>query len=222
MNQLKQTYNTPGLHPILMDDTASHTGQNEFQIIVDTTLGPITLQLPKISTLGTAPQIIEMSIYDQSGTSAANPITITADPLDKINNLASIILNTNKGQLQLEIVDGNAWGAELVQSAPSGAGITSSTGLVAAGLTQGTATPIPSDYNRFGTVTPIANGGLLKPAVVNAKQIILNDSAPPVNMNIYPQVGQAFEGLPANAPVTLVGGAQMEVFCFVAGAWVIL
>lgn len=121
--KLQQKFVGPGTFNVLMDTTFSNAGA-ELKILVDTTLGAVTLNLPAISTLGGGLNG-EMSIFDQGGNSAVNPITIVAFPnanpalANKINNSASVILNKNKGALEFELLDGVNWSAELVSSASS-------------------------------------------------------------------------------------------------------
>lgn len=124
MAKLLQKFVGPGTFPIVIGEDSANLALAEIHAVVNTTLGPVTLTLPKIADLKNAASIVELSIFDESGTAATNNITVAANAVDKVNNAASVVLSTNKGILQLEVVNSTNWGAELASSAaPSGGGL---------------------------------------------------------------------------------------------------
>lgn len=83
---------------------------------VDTTLGKVTLVLPKISDVvdyminGNGNSLgYQVTVYDGSNTSAVNNITIVSDPDNKIES-GSIIINKNGGSAIIAL-SGKSWSA---------------------------------------------------------------------------------------------------------------
>lgn len=83
--------------------------------------------------------------------------------------------------------------------------------VTAAGSTQGTATVLTSDYN---VVTTVASGtGVVLPAAASPfgrPSIVLNRGAN--NLLVYPVAGASIDSGSANAPVTLLPGAEIIMF----------
>lgn len=107
-----QNFNTAGSHNVIIDASNSQNGMTDIHINVDTTLGAVGLVLPDITTFGNGAGNIRLIVFDRGGLSATNPITITSvltSPVTKINNLDSVVLNTNKGVLEIDVVDDNNW-----------------------------------------------------------------------------------------------------------------
>ena len=143
----------------------------------------------------------------------ANP-TFIATPEDATFTLA--FRDNTDGKYYAKRSDG------IVEPLGGGGGaVTSETGVTATGTNQATAANITKDYVRV-TVNPLVPGVGVKvlPAVVNARQRVVNDTANP--LLVYPQLGEQFEGLGANAPLVIAPAMSVETFCFTAGSIVLL
>lgn len=72
---------------------------NRIILVCDTTVGPINIQLPKISNLGGFTNF-EVLVDDSTGTSGTYPITITVgDNSDNILGAGGVTLSTNYGKM---------------------------------------------------------------------------------------------------------------------------
>lgn len=111
-------------------------------------------------------------------------------------------------------------GPQIINPTAAG-GFTSETGVVAHfGGGQPAATPLTKDYAKIDTAMGGNDSVKLKPAIASARQVVLNDTLN--NVDVFTQAGENFQGLLPNIALSLIGGAQMEVFCFVNGTWVVL
>lgn len=111
-------------------------------------------------------------------------------------------------------------GVPAAQAQATTAGVPSS-GLTAAGSTQGTATLITSDFSVFSTV-PASSGARLP--VANASSmcglagdiyIVVNASA--TAMLVYPPTGGSFVNAAASA--SLAGGKTGDFYCLGGNVW---
>lgn len=100
---------------VQIDSSNSQNGMSDIHVNVDTTLGAVNLVLPQIRNFGNAYGNIKITVFDKGGASATNPITITTAPTTPpipptlINNTPSVVLNVNKGVLEVEVVDEDNW-----------------------------------------------------------------------------------------------------------------
>lgn len=96
--------------------------------------------------------------------------------------------------------------------------LTSIEGIIAfAGGGQASATSLTATYNFIDTVATIGDSIKALSATANAFQYIQNNGAN--ELNIYPQSGQLFKGLAANAPIAISAGGQLSIACATAGTW---
>ncbi len=135
----------------------------------DSTSGAIAITVPAISTFGNSPKF-SIVVNDAAGTSATNPITVTVDAGDKVNNATTTVLNQTGKALTMNIVGPNDW-----DSLIAGSGLTSVTAIAtASGATTGTiangnciVAVTSADANNIiilpapipGTVVKLINGG---------------------------------------------------------------
>jgi hypothetical protein len=96
---------------------------------------------------------------------------------------------------------------------------TVSTGVTAyAGGGQANATQLNNEYNKVTVVASNADSVKLRAATKGLRQVVTNsDSAQ--NCDVYPQTGDNFEGLAANASTSVAFGTTKEFFCFTDGEW---
>jgi hypothetical protein len=78
-------------------------------INVDTTLGPVTIQLPNIIGSGIFGNPREIAVNDVGGQAALNPITLSASGGDTIYNQTTLSLDVNYINVQCELCDRNKW-----------------------------------------------------------------------------------------------------------------
>jgi hypothetical protein len=76
----------------------------------DTSLGPVTINLKPISAFSGF-QNERIMVIDSTGQAAANNITVNAGAANFINDVASIIINTNFGSSLLSVADEDTWQA---------------------------------------------------------------------------------------------------------------
>lgn len=78
-------------------------------IICDTTLGAITIQLPKMSQLGRFLNY-EVIVDHTAGNAVTNPINIVVgDPADNINGAGGVILNATKQKMHFLVASLTDW-----------------------------------------------------------------------------------------------------------------
>jgi hypothetical protein len=100
-------------------------------------------------------------------------------------------------------------------------GYTSQAGITAyAGGGQSQAFQLTSEYNKLDTVATAGDSVKVSQASANKRHVIVNNGAN--DCAVFPVASENFEGLPANAAVSLSAGMSMEVFCFTNGTWVII
>ena len=116
MGATLQNFVTAGTHAVAISKENATLNESDMHLVCDTTLGAMTLILPKISTLGNSGLAIKLTVFDKGGVSDINNITIQSTT-DLINNAASVVLNTVKGVMEIVIADGDNWAANLVSSA---------------------------------------------------------------------------------------------------------
>lgn len=92
----------------------------------------------------------------------------------------------------------------------------SSTGLTAAGTTQGTALALAEAVNEV-TTAAAGSGVKLKAAIAGASQIIHNRGANYIY--VYPATGEAINALGANVPFPVLPGERFEFVCRAVGQW---
>jgi hypothetical protein len=86
-----------------------------------------------------------------------------------------------------------------------------------AGGGQANATELTAHDNEVTTVATSNDSVKLLAATQHLRQTVRNTSAN--DLDIYPQSGENFNGLAANAPYTLSGGGIVTFVCFTSGEW---
>ncbi len=122
------------------------------------------------------------------------------------------------------VVNNNGIGWRFAPVTSIGAQPTFVSGIIAhAGGGQLNAFLLSSNISRVDTVTTALDSVKLPTALIGAGifgyEIINNTSN---DMNVYPLLGDAFLGQAANAPIDVVGGQSLKVFCFNSGTWTII
>jgi hypothetical protein len=87
-----------------------------------------------------------------------------------------------------------------------------------AGGGQGSATALPSMFNRVTTVATAADSVVL-PASVAGMCITVTNAAAANSMNVFPASGDAINALGANAAFAMAAGKTAEFVCITAGQW---
>jgi hypothetical protein len=130
---------------------------------------------------------------------------------------ANISFNAATGLLttQTLAVNGNITGGNLVATSYHIRSIT--TGITAAGSTQGTATALTKEINVVSTVSSGANGVVLPTAVAGIVLIVNNTSAN--TLNVYPATGGAVNSGSTNAAYSHVSGASIQYYATSGTQW---
>jgi len=110
---------------------------------------------------------------------------------------------------------GNVSGGNLVATSYHIRSIT--TGISAAGSTQGTATALTKEINVVSTVSSGANGVVLPTAVAGMVLIVNNTSAN--TLNVYPATGGAVNSGSTNAAYSHVSGASIQYYATSSTQW---
>ena len=110
---------------------------------------------------------------------------------------------------------GNVSGGNLVATSYHIRSIT--TGITAAGSTQGTATALTKEINVVSTVSSGANGVVLPTAVAGIVLIVNNTSAN--TLNVYPATGGAVNSGSTNAAYSHVSGASIQYYATSSTQW---
>lgn len=90
------------------------------------------------------------------------------------------------------------------------------TGYTAAGATQATATALLHDFNRVSVVG--AGTGVRLPAGEPGMMLVV-DNAGANALNVYPSVGARIDALAIDAPLVLVSGAWVVMYCGFNARW---
>jgi hypothetical protein len=88
-----------------------------------------------------------------------------------------------------------------------------------AGGGQASATVLSASKNRVDVVATSLDSVKFIPAVAGNGMIVVNNASN--SMNVYPASGENYLGEGANAPIEVVGGQSLEVFCYTTGVWTI-
>jgi hypothetical protein len=121
----------------------------------------------------------------------------------------------NLGTAGLIVATGNVTGGNLVATSYHIRSIT--TGITAAGSTQGTATALTKEINVVSTVSSGANGVVLPTAVAGIVLIVNNTSAN--TLNVYPATGGAVNSGSTNAAYSHVSGASIQYYATSGTQW---
>jgi hypothetical protein len=121
----------------------------------------------------------------------------------------------NLGTAGLITATGNVTGDNLVATSYHIRSIT--TGITAAGSTQGTATALTKEINVVSTVSSGANGVVLPTAVAGIVLIVNNTSAN--TLNVYPATGGAVNSGSTNAAYSHVSGASIQYYATSGTQW---
>lgn len=121
----------------------------------------------------------------------------------------------NLGTAGLIVATGNVTGGNLVATSYHIRSIT--TGITAAGSTQGTATALTKEINVVSTVSSGANGVVLPTAVAGMVLIVNNTSAN--TLNVYPATGGAVNSGSTNAAYSHVSGASIQYYATSGTRW---
>ncbi len=99
---------------------------------------------------------------------------------------------------------------------------TSTDGITATpGGDQGSSIELTTLYNNVTVVASPDDGVKLLAAIKNVRQTVINGDATN-DLDIYPQVGDAFYGQGVNAPFVLTAGSTLSVLCFTDGTWMLV
>lgn len=100
-------------------------------------------------------------------------------------------------------------------------GDSSSTTAIVAFATggQGGATALLTDHNKVDTVATLADSVLMPAALVGRSCVVNIDSGAAFAADVFPTVGDNFEGLAVNIATPVAAGAFIECFCYVDGEW---
>jgi hypothetical protein len=144
-------------------------------------------------------------------TDATSNVQIAANGTSRITVFANG-LSTINGALS---ASGNVTGGNLIATNYIVRSVT--TGVTAAGSTQGTATALTRDINIVNTVAPSANGVILPTAVSGMMLTIVNTTAN--TLQVYPASGAAIDALAANAAFSMVGNARIQFAAATGTLW---
>lgn len=99
---------------------------------------------------------------------------------------------------------------------------TVSAGVTAyAGGGQANATQLNNEINEVSVVATNADSVKLRAATKGLRQVVDNTDSTQY-CNVYPQTGDNFNGLAANAAVSLYAGSRYEFICYTDGTWSII
>lgn len=95
----------------------------------------------------------------------------------------------------------------------------------AAGNSPGTATDIVKTYTEIDTATVTTTDGIQLPAAVVGKVVVVINTVPGaasagLPLDVWPQTGEKFDALAANAQTILAAHAIGHWACNVAGTWI--
>jgi hypothetical protein len=93
-----------------------------------------------------------------------------------------------------------------------------SSGIAAAGTSQGTATPLAGQISDVTTV-PVGAGVVLPAAVAGQLNLVCNDAANQLQLLVYPASGASIGTLATNAPQTVLAGQCGQFTALSATAW---
>lgn len=91
--------------------------------------------------------------------------------------------------------------------------------VVAAGTTQGTATPISKDINVVTSSTTGVNDGVILPVTTGGNKIVVINQDGVDAVKVYPALGVSINGASANAAYSLAAGARLEFVSISASLW---
>ena len=151
-------------------------------------------------------------------TAKSNTTMIISDTGANITGTANVSGNTTVGNLStggLIVASGNVTGANILATSYHIRSIT--TGITAAGSTQGTATALTKEINVVSTVSSGANGVVLPAAVAGMVLIINNTSAN--TLNVYPATGAAINSGSANAAYSHSSAASIQYYATSGTQW---
>jgi hypothetical protein len=95
----------------------------------------------------------------------------------------------------------------------------------AAGATAAAATDIVKTYTEIDTATAATTDGIQLPAAVKGKVVVVINTVPGaagagLPLDVWPQTGEKFDALAANAQTTLAAKSFGHWACDVAGTWI--
>lgn len=191
-------------------------GQYPAQDIIlacDTTLAAVNITLPAIAAFGGALSS-RIIINDYGNNAAANPITVTCDAADKINNAATLVINENGASSEMIITGLTDWGASNPQGGLPQIARTSTVG----GLT----TAIIANGNVHVNVTS-ANAAffIVLPKAVPGAVVTLNVLANGYELQAFDPATEGING-GVGAGFSSSVGANVFVVCRCngAGTWI--
>jgi hypothetical protein len=111
-----------GTYDLIADPSWALLQFQEVRLECDTTLGPVTINLPLISTLAISTNL-KLFIVDATSNANANNITINSDGTDIFNDSTTntLILNVDSESVEIQNVTRNVWLANLSASSSSAA-----------------------------------------------------------------------------------------------------
>ena len=114
-----------GTYDLIADPSWALLQFQEVRLECDTTLGPVTINLPLISTLAISTNL-KLFIVDAAKNASVNNITINADFPNIFNNSTTntLILDVNSESVEIQNVTNNIWLANLSAASSSGAILT--------------------------------------------------------------------------------------------------
>jgi len=197
------------------------TGTRLFSNIADTGTAPIqVVSTTRVANLNVAhANVSDFGAVTTQTTGTFYPVFVSANTSANyaLASNANISFNAATGLLttQTLAVNGNITGGNLVATSYHIRSIT--TGITAAGSTQGTATALTKEINVVSTVSSGANGVLLPTAVAGIVLIVNNTSAN--TLNVYPATGGAVNSGSTNAAYSHVSGASIQYYATSGTQW---
>jgi hypothetical protein len=197
------------------------TGTRLFSNIADTGTAPIqVVSTTRVANLNVAhANVSDFGAVTTQTTGTFYPVFVSANTSANyaLASNANISFNAATGLLttQTLAVNGNITGGNLVATSYHIRSIT--TGITAAGSTQGTATALTKEINVVSTVSSGANGVVLPTAVAGIVLIVNNTSAN--TLNVYPATGGAVNSGSTNAAYSHVSGASIQYYATSGTQW---
>jgi hypothetical protein len=146
--------------------------------------------------------------------------TASQTNITAVGTLASLSVTANAnigniGTAGILTATGNITGANIIATTFDITGVT--TGITAAGTTQGTGTSLTKAINIVSTVTAGANGVVLPTAVAGMSVYITNNGS--TEVNVYPATGAAVNAGATNAAYSQPVGATVHYIAPTTTQW---
>ena len=196
-------------------------GSGRFVAAASGSRGAIILRQNATDSSGSYIQWTDFIGTTQTGFMVVDPVgvmsigTLTSARITILNNGYVGVGNANP--LNTFSVNGNTYlGGNLTTTGYTMRSVV--TGIVAAGSSQGAATPLTKEINIVSTVAPGANGVILPTAVAGMTLFITNTSATD-DVSVYPATGAAINTLGSNNPFTLLASTTKQFIAPTTTQW---